>query len=77
MLICMKLSPSLLSAADWDHLVCEAGLNAAAESVARSLPVTGLLNGEMVTCAADDPRLAPLQSRVELAVEGLKAKAKG
>lgn len=69
----MKRFNTSLSVADLDNLVAEACLNAAAESIARGLSVTGLLNDEVVTLSAADPRLAALHERAEVVSRRLNA----
>lgn len=47
-----------LSLDEFQVMASDAAANAVAESVARGLPVTGLLDGQVATLAADDARLS-------------------
>lgn len=62
----MKRPFHSISLQELDKLVQDACMNAAAESLARNLPVTGIdENNVVITCLPGDPRVASLQSRVD------------
>lgn len=51
----MKRQFHTISANELDVIVREAGMEAAADSIARRLPLTGMIDGKVVTLLPDDP----------------------
>jgi|JI10StandDraft_1071094.scaffolds.fasta_scaffold1694367_2 hypothetical protein len=61
----MKRPFSTISIAELDTIVKEAGMTAAAETLAQGRPVVGMEDGQIVTAYPGDPLVAHLQPLID------------